>query len=888
MRRSAIILLPGVALVGLALAALAQEPVAKQAPAVPKVAADALCFGGPAKDVSATGRMLPNRHGGWHWERPPFLIAEGKLLWAIDNFIGQVDLATLATSSRQLTRPMILEAMRNGEAIGVEDMHGQAFGGAVFAADLRTGAERTVLAGGVSQRFSLYQFDGPDLYYIRGPYDETSKVGEKKSSFFRLRGARGEPEFLGYEPQGVYNAFRVDRGFVYWNREVASDVFELSRRALTRDSPVTKLAATKDRHLQGLVLANGRVYYLDDGGLFSVPMAGGQPATRHLDFAGPEAGDLVVEGACAYWTTPHAIMRARLDGKGPQAPEIVADDASYQDGAIATDGRFLYWHDQEHGKFVRAGRSASAVPVRPVLVAKPVELPGQPPDRPGRGSAVAVGDGWGCARVFGWEQAHWQCWGGDFVESPAPYVRARPVPWLSAEELPVGPNRLCFLDQRRDLCWPWPDFARARPDNLPEVQKREGRTSTEARDGQLLVGGTFACTIQYAGAEKMLQCSGDDSFGQLAKGEQQEMLEDWRGAVGTWHGCVTPRSGKDAYCWGRGDGGQLGYPPTEKCAVAGRKIACSRSMHKVASPLGHVGKLFGGDMFTCADVFAAQTTKFLCWGASRDGWFGQSACGAGLRKAWPAGKGFVPAPKATCSSMPVEVPGFAAGQLGAKSIGPRGMCGVVDGHIRCVGAIATPSVEVTDVKVSPGIAASACGIADAQVVCWGEGYSPADDPGKVVPIELAATRPDSAVVDFPPPKGTVWPQDRLIHRGCSHPAKPLPICAADATGEPWSSLADRAAQLSGQRVAVRDRLVVGPADRGRTDRLHPMVLGEGEGPLRFFGDRGRFTCNGDESRLCCLAPAFGQLVIATGELLGSRNRGWFLKFPEVCQVPTTK
>ncbi len=866
-----------VTLVGLAVGATARAATTHPAP-VAKSAGDGLCFGGPATDVVTGMGLLPSRHGGWHWERPPFLVAEGKLMWAIDSFVTQVDLQTLATSSKRLSRPMILETMRNGEAIGVEDSHEQTFGGDLFAANLATGAERTVLPGGVSQRFSLYAFDGPDLYYIRGPYDATSRPGDKKSSFFRLRGGKGEPEFLGYEPQGIYTAFRVDHGFVYWNREVAPDVFELSRRALALDSPITKLASTKERHI-ALAVANGRIYYLDQGGLFSVPVAGGRSPTQHLAATGPLSTDLIVDQACAYWATPQTIKRLRLDGRG--SPEIVADEASYQGGAMATDGKLLYWFDQEHHKFVRVGRSTSVVPPRPALVAKPVELPWQPPDQPGRGSTVAVGDGWGCARVFGWDQAHWQCWGADLVKSTAPAARAETVPWLSATELPVGPDKLCFLSQRRDVCWPWPDFAKARPDNLPEVQKREGRGSAEARDGQLLVGGTFACTIQYVGSERMLQCSGDDSFGQLARGDQPDMLDEWRGTVGTWHGCVVSRRGTDVYCWGRGDGGQLGYRPSESCKVAGRKIPCSKSPRKVAVPLKAVERLYAGDMFTCATVYAAQKMNVLCWGASRDGWFGDAACNQALRKAWPTGKGFVSAPNATCSATPVEVPALA-GALGARSAGPRGMCAVVDGHIRCVGAIPTPSIEVTEVKVSQGTTASACGIAGAEVVCWGEGYSPADAPSKPVAIELAATKPASAVVDFAPPAGTKWPNDHLIHRGCSEPPKPLPACAADSKGEPWSSLISAAAK--GKAVSVRDRLVVGPVDRDDNRRSRHIVGGEGDNPLRLIGSRGRFNCMGDESRLCCLTPALGQLVVATGELIGSKQGGWLIKDADVCEV----
>jgi hypothetical protein len=199
-----------------------------------------------------------------------------------------------------------------------------------------------------------------------------------------------------------------------------------------------------------------------------------------------------------------------------------------------------------------------------------------------------------------------------------------------------------------------------------------------------------------------------------------------------------------------------------------------------------------------------------------------------------------------------------------------------------VGAIRTPSVEVTEVKVSQGTAASACGIAGAAVVCWGEGYSPADDPGKAVTIELAATKPASAVVDFAPPAGTKWPNDHLIHRGCSAPPKPLPACTPDVKGESWSSVLPAAA--NGKVFSVRDRLLVGPVDRDDNRRIRRIVVGEGESPLRFLGARGRYSCVGDESRLYCLTPALGQVVVATGKLLGSQQAGWSIMDPEVCEV----
>ena len=149
----------------------------------------------------------------------------------------------------------------------------------------------------------------------------------------------------------------------------------------------------------------------------------------------------------------------------------------------------------------------------------------------------------------------------------------------------------------------------------------------------------------------------------------------------------------------------------------------------------------------------------------------------------------------------------------------------------------------------------------------------------------------------PPPAGTEWPKNHLIHRGCSDPTVPLSKCPAGTTGKPWSELASEGAELKGKTVSVRDRLLVAPIaweettwhTRGNDDTFEyhtrPLVLGEGDAPLRVWGDRSRFACGGDESRLCCKTQAFGQIVVATGVLGGSKAGGWVLRAAEVCEFP---
>ncbi len=851
----------------LALPTLAMLVSGTARPAEPSRAKD-VCFGGQEQVVGTSPAGPLRTQGAYHWSAPDFQVVDGELLYATDWQLRRIDLATMKETWTKLDKPIIFMGARGGQVLGVEEDHARTIGNDLLAVDLRTGEERTLLAGGsihkTSLRHALYVPDGKDLYFIQGPYDRVSKVGDKYSKFFRLRDGVDEPELLGDEPQGVYTSFRIDHGFVYWNRLVGDESFELSRRPLSLDSPIQKLAVTKHRHI-ALVVAGGRVYYLDDGALWSVPVDGAKPPTRHTDKVGTSVKNLLADRSCLYWTSDRGILRMGLKGKS--SPELIADDRSYHGGSIVSDGSFLYWQDTVEHRFKRLGRSAHALAPESVLVAKPVILKAPPPDTAAAGSSLAVGDGWGCARLFGWGQPHWQCWG-----SGTPQVRAQGVPWLSAKELANGPASLCFLDKAADACWPWPDFVKRQPQNVPQEQLSVGKDGS-----QLLVGGTFACTILYVGSERMLKCSGDNSFAQRAEAEQPVMLETWRGAAGTWHGCVQGHG--DTYCWGRGDGGQLGREPEQTCTVAGRDVPCAKDLRKVSFPLGPVEKLVAGDMFTCA--LGRGTRRFVCWGASRDGWFGDTACPASLRQAWPTTSGPVPAPRATCSPSPVVLSDFNEAK-GDVSVGPRGACAMVGGHVRCLGAIPTPSVDVDRFKVSPGVRASACGIAGDKVLCWGEGYSSPDSPNVPVSIAFPATQPLSAVVDFPPPTGTEWPQDRLIHRGCSTPPTPLPKCAADVKGHPWSSLLAKAPSLVGQTIIVQDRLLVGPVFRQQAGH-RSIVVGEGDRALR-LGLGTKMECVGDESRLCCGRPAFGQLVVAKGVLGGSNDGGWALKSEEICEV----
>jgi hypothetical protein len=897
----------------LALACGSRPPLRSAGAVAHPAAQDDACFGGEAEVITTdVGARSPYFDGG---TAITLMVAGRNLLWDASQGPDLMDLGTHKRGHAGFGFRAFFKGADDRDAYGVSaERYDEGENNTdLVAVDLKTGKKRTVVVGKGDQvglsPVSNVALDGEHVYFIRPrAYGRSAE----QSGFFRVRkqgAGEGGVERIGAEPQDGRLPFLIADGYAYWSRGRGGGDGEgegpaLWRRTLVPGSPEQRLVSTKDHHVP-LFVHHGRLFYVDSPGLFSIPVDGSSKPTLHAA-SQVRQSSVVADRTCVYFTSERGIERVRI-GRDGATPELIVDEYSYHGGPIVTDGQRLYWIDRFHDRILGMGRSAASLPERPALVAKTIDAKDLPADIASSESKLLVGDGWGCAKVFGWNQPHWQCWATPAGTKRGPVtVKARFVPGLSPGAEPaVATDRLCFLDGEKGKCWAWTDLLHGKPADFLEVQAWQGRL------GQWLVGGDFSCLLHYVGAERMLACSGDNRFGQLAGKDQPIALERWTGALGTWHGCVSNTQGRDIECWGRGDAGQLGRVPDTTCVVDGRKIPCDERLGKTDFNL-QAQVLFAGDMFTC--VVLGYPRELRCWGGSRDGWFGDEPCSPELRQAWPVPRGAVAAAKATCSALPARVlePGST---IGAITVGPRGACVVEDDRPHCLGAIPTPSAAVDNIAVSNGIQANACGIDGERVVCWGERYSPPDQLGLLVPVSFEATTPTSAVLDAPPPGGTAWTKDHQINHGCGSVPLPLPRCDAKAVGEPWSSLAGKVESLRDQRVSVRDRLVIGPLGDASFDGLcgdnrrappestrghagkrrpgigpvgchpqrRPIVLGTGLSPLRFWDNSGKLACAGDESRLCCGAPAFGQTVIATGVLSGSAYHGWGLKDAVLCE-----
>jgi hypothetical protein len=529
---------------------------------------------------------------------------------------------------------------------------------------------------------------------------------------------------------------------------------------------------------------------------------------------------------------------------------------------------------------------------------------------------VIVGEGFGCAAFGTAAGSAWQCWDAPTATTPTP-VRAWSVPWLKDKALQAGPDRVCELAKPglTYRCWQRPTHGSTVGHELPAGWEwlnpnHAGWDDTYSRADRVdrvVQGGTFACL--QSTKDSGVWCLGDDRFGQLGGSQPvpaaQATPKDpafvqglWPAenfAAGTWHACAMAAPGGLARgghlaCWGRGDYGQLGAPAPDLCSVGGASVPCAKTPvagFKLADPMLVLG---AGDLFTCL----SDMKGIACWGASRDGFFGSSsACPAALRKAWPTLHGSVVAPRAACSATPARIAKVTQFEQDFV-VGPRGLCVPTENSVRCFGGVHTPVGDIADVQLSPGADANACGLRDGGVSCWGEAYSPRGAPNQPVAIAFERSTPvqESAVLgaDDPARFSTAC----LIRRGCDFGPPPTPRCDSSQRASNWSELARSASASAGTTVTVRGTIGVGglfstmaacPASDGTgccNDVGGPVLLA-GTPPLHLEG----MQCVGDDSQVCCNAPAYGQTVRATGKLeQGATRFGeavWKLVGPTLCQ-----
>lgn len=231
-----------------------------------------------------------------------------------------------------------------------------------------------------------------------------------------------------------------------------------------------------------------------------------------------------------------------------------------------------------------------------------------------------------------------------------------------------------------------------------------------------------------------------------------------------------------------------------------------------------------------------------------------------------------------------------ANRLFDYDFGPRGVCGVQDGIVRCVGAVASPeaSLPLSHVRVSPGQDASACAIGnDHRLYCWGEAYASSGHRNSpvaiaVVPVPVP-TNSDRAAIDY----ARHWGSSCAIHRPCYAKQK-LQRCPDSLLREAaaWPRVFREANRLAGTKVTVRGDLGFNGFLRtlawcGNDCCNIAVTRMSLDGSLSLMG----FACRVDESRMCCDLEV-DRTVIATGVLTPPEENEfdpkWSLASPQLC------
>lgn len=157
--------------------------------------------------------------------------------------------------------------------------------------------------------------------------------------------------------------------------------------------------------------------------------------------------------------------------------------------------------------------------------------------------------------------------------------------------------------------------------------------------------------------------------------------------------------------------------------------------------------------------------------------------------------------------------------------------------------------------------------------------------GKVEVAVVGATSPDA------------YDQGCRVWRGCSETVTPLPRCPTGTTALTVELVLASARAFNGELVSVRAPLAIGmfmthamacssrEKDKTCCNGVQgPILIGDESGSLGLDG----FVCRGDNSMICCNAPAYGQMVVATGRMkpglsyFGDPRSQWSLADPTLC------
>lgn len=287
------------------------------------------------------------------------------------------------------------------------------------------------------------------------------------------------------------------------------------------------------------------------------------------------------------------------------------------------EGDAWCWGSNEYNQLGRAG-AGSNVPERVNLGTNAAV------------TAISAGHDHTCAVVNG--QA--RCWGRNdngqlgrgntnVHTTPAVAPVQRGSTNQHVTQIAAGENFTCALAAERVWCWGANDrgqIGRGSTGGANQTTAREVVIGSSAHNGlghastKLTVGDKFACTL----VNKVTQCWGDNTYGQLGRGNQTTNnataapaavsgpianAPSFDISAGSHHMCSITNG--QTYCWGRNQHGQIG---NDSAAATFTTPTLTQRADGVLLQ-NHPYRLAGGGRHTCA----IANGKVACWGHGENG-----------------------------------------------------------------------------------------------------------------------------------------------------------------------------------------------------------------------------------------------------------------------------
>ncbi len=440
------------------------------------------------------------------------------------------------------------------------------------------------------------------------------------------------------------------------------------------------------------------------------------------------------------------ITTTGLDG---QTATKIAAGRSH--GCVVANGRLYCWGDASHG--VLANGTTSGRLDTPTRTGTTIGTQGA--NEFAAHDSVSVGEEHSCGIANG----KLFCWGGNDkgqlgmgntseVDQPRAVSSSSSSPLLSKNvtKVSAGKNHTCAIANGDLYCWG--DNTNGQLgigttggfETIPKPVTSFGITGTGVRITDVSAGDTSTCAIANATA----YCWGNNSYGQLGTGDYTNYNAPKKTSnpligksitaitMGVTHACAIANA--DLYCWGDNGNGKLGTGNyTSYNAPQLINTGTANSPRGPNNVLPSVSAVSAGSDFTCAIINATVS----CWGNNANGRTGQNTTAA------------------TDTLTPTALKGAAGGYYATSiSAGSSHACALLNGgssktngNMYCWGdggdgrlgynattARSSASVAIIsgdmnesgEIRSATAISAGAktsCAIANAVILCWGDGSS---------------------------------------------------------------------------------------------------------------------------------------------------------------------